>query len=334
MIYKTEIQKPSDKTYRLASKLINNDELVAFPTETVYGLGANALSDKAVKKIFIAKGRPQDNPLILHIGKKEDIKKYVKSINKIQQKLIDVFMPGPISIVFDKNEKVSDVACAGGNTVAIRMPENKVARDFINACNCPIVAPSANTSKRPSPTLAQHVYDDLNGKIPLIIDGGETTVGIESTVVKVEDDSVIILRPGKINKNMIESLTGFKVKDKVVAGKIVESPGMKYTHYKPHCDMIIVKNNMIDNINKLYDEYVKNNKKPIIFCITANKNSYSDKNIVCMGKDSTEASHNLFKLYREFEYNYDIIIAEYVNNGDMVDALFNRMSKSAGGKII
>lgn len=334
MIYNTEIKKPSKKVYNLASKYINDLELVAFPTETVYGLGANALSDDAVKKIFIAKGRPQDNPLILHVGKKEDIKKYVKCINTIQQKLIDEFMPGPISIVFEKNEKVSDIACAGGKTVAVRLPENKIAQDLINACNCPIVAPSANTSKRPSPTIAQHVYDDMKGKIPLIIDGGETSVGIESTVVKVEDDCIVILRPGKINKDMIEKQIGVKVVEKTVAGKIVEAPGMKYTHYKPNCDMIIVKTNKIETIINLYENYLTQNKKPVIFCINQNIKHYKNKKYVCLGKDSAEASHNLFKLYRKVENKYDVIIAEYVENGDMVEGLFNRMIKSAGGKII
>ena len=334
MKYKTQILKPNKNSYSLASKYISNNELVAFPTETVYGLGANALSDDAVKKIFIAKGRPQDNPLILHIGKKDDIKKYVKYINTIQQKLIDKFMPGPISIIFEKNDIVSNVACAGGSTVAIRLPENKVAQNFINACGCPIVAPSANTSKRPSPTLASHVFEDMQGKIPLIIDGGETTVGIESTVVKVEDDSVVILRPGKITKEMIEKEISVRALQKTIAGKIVEAPGMKYTHYKPNCDMIIVKTNKIPNINKIYDEYKSNGKNPIILCVNDNLKMYKNKNVRCIGKDSVEASHNLFKIYREIENNYDIIIAEYVDNGDMVEGLFNRMSKSAGGKII
>src|SRR5574344_2970468 len=224
MDFDTKIMLPNSETYSIASKLINSGEIVAFPTETVYGLGANALNDEAVKKIFIAKGRPQDNPLILHVGRKEDIKKYVKSISPLQQKLIDAFMPGPISIIFDKKENVSNVACAGGKTVAVRLPENQVARDFINSCGCPIVAPSANTSKRPSPTIAKYVFDDMNGKIPLIIDGGETPVGIESTVVKVEGEHLVILRPGKINKEMLEKATGAKVETKVEAGKIVEAP--------------------------------------------------------------------------------------------------------------
>lgn len=330
----TKVLKPSKKTYELANNLINSDELVAFPTETVYGLGANALSDTAVEKIFIAKGRPQDNPLILHIGKKEDIKKYVKEINPVQQKLVDAFMPGPISIIFEKADIVSNVATAGGHTVAIRLPENKVARDFINASGVPIVAPSANTSKRPSPTVAKYVFEDMNGKIPLIIDGGETRIGIESTVVKVEKDGIVILRPGKINKEMIESKTGEKVIEKIEMGKIVESPGMKYTHYKPKCDVVIVKTDMISNVNKIYEENLKNGLKSVIFCTGKNKKCYKNKNVVVFGKNSEEVSHNIFKLFREVENSYDVIICEYVSSGAMVDGLFNRISKSAGGKII
>ncbi len=281
---KTLILKPSKKTFNIAKKLITNGELVAFPTETVYGLGANALCDEAVKKIFVAKGRPQDNPLILHIGRKQDIKKYVKNISKTHKLLIKHFMPGPISIIFDKAENLSNVACAGGQTVAIRMPENKVAQKFINYCNLPICAPSANTSKRPSPTNANHVYDDLNGKIKLIIDGGETLVGIESTVVKVENNIIYILRAGKINKQMLEKATKLTVVDKIDSDKIPQSPGTKYTHYKPLCDMIMVKSDIVNNTIKLYDNLVASNKKPIIFCCAANLEAYGNRNIKVLGK--------------------------------------------------
>ena len=331
---KTLILKPSKKTFNLAKKLITNGELVAFPTETVYGLGANALCDEAVKKIFVAKGRPQDNPLILHIGRKQDIKKYVKNISKTHKLLIKHFMPGPISIIFDKAENLSNVACAGGQTVAIRMPENKVAQKFINYCNLPICAPSANTSKRPSPTNANHVYDDLNGKIKLIIDGGETLVGIESTVVKVENNIIYILRAGKINKQMLEKATKLTVVDKIDSDKIPQSPGTKYTHYKPLCDMIMVKSDIVNNTIKLYDNLVASNKKPIIFCCSANLEAYGHRNIKVLGKNSEDASHNLFNYLRLAENNFDCIIAEYFSNGDMVDGLFNRMIKASSGKIV
>ena len=331
---KTLILKPSKKTFNLAKKLITNGELVAFPTETVYGLGANALCDEAVKKIFVAKGRPQDNPLILHIGRKQDIKKYVKNISKTHKLLIKHFMPGPISIIFDKAENLSNVACAGGQTVAIRMPENKVAQKFINYCNLPICAPSANTSKRPSPTNANHVYDDLNGKIKLIIDGGETLVGIESTVVKVENNIIYILRAGKINKQMLEKATKLTVVDKIDSDKIPQSPGTKYTHYKPLCDMIMVKSDIVNNTIKLYDNLVASNKKPIIFCCAANLEAYGNRNIKVLGKNSEDASHNLFNYLRLAENNFDCIIAESFSTGDMVDGLFNRMIKASSGKIV
>ena len=330
---KTEILKPNIKTYKKAGKLIRSGEIVAFPTETVYGLGASALNEEAVKKIYIAKGRPQDNPLIVHLCRKKDIKKYVKNISKAQKILINKFMPGPISIIFDKNEKICDTVCAGGKTVAIRIPENKVARKFIKATKCPICAPSANTSKRPSPTLASHVYDDMNTKIPLIIDGGQTNIGIESTVVKVDNNMVYILRPGKISKEMIQQKCHLVAIDKIDTSKIPQSPGTKYTHYKPKCDMVIVKNDVVNNINNIYQKTIQNNKKPIIFCKAENEKYYKDKNHVVLGQNSEDASVNLFKYLRTYENN-DLIISEYFDNGNMVEALFNRMIKSASGNLI
>lgn len=330
---KTKILKPNRKTYKLAGKLIRNGDIVAFPTETVYGLGASALNENAVKKIYEAKGRPQDNPLIVHLSSKKDIKKYVKNISKTQKKLIKAFMPGPISIIFDKNEKICSVVCAGGNTVAIRIPENIVARKFIKYSKCPICAPSANTSKRPSPTIAKHVFDDMNNKIPLIIDGGQTNIGIESTVVRVDNDIVYILRPGKINAKMILQKCRLIAVDKMDTSKIPQSPGTKYTHYKPNCDMIIVKNDKINNINNLYNQTIKNHKKPIIFCKLENWVKFKNKNVVVLGKDSEQASANLFNYLRQYENN-DLIICEYFDNGEMVEALFNRMIKSASGNII
>lgn len=330
---KTDILKPSHKCYLQAAKLINDNQIVAFPTETVYGLGANALNDLAVKKIFEAKGRPQDNPLIVHLARKSDIKKYVLNISKAQKKLINKFMPGPISIIFDKNDKICSSVCAGGSTVAIRIPENIVARKFIKYTNFPICAPSANTSKRPSPTQAQHVYDDLYGKIPLIIDGGSTDIGIESTVVRVDNNIVYILRPGKISKEMISKKCNLVAVDKIDTTKIPQSPGTKYTHYKPNCDMVIVKTDVYNNICKLYENSIKQGKHPIIFCKNDNLGLYLGKNCISLGKDSTQASSNLFSYLRTYE-DHDLIICEYFDNGDMVEALFNRMIKSASGNIL
>ncbi len=330
---KTKIQKPNILSYIKAGKLIRLGEIVAFPTETVYGLGADATNKQAVKKIFIAKGRPQDNPLIVHLSKKSDIKKYVKCISKNQQKLINAFMPGPISIIFDKNDKICDEVTAFGSTVAIRIPENKVAKKFISFSRRPICAPSANTSKRPSPTIAGHVFDDMNTKIPLIIDGGATNIGIESTVVRVDSDYVYILRPGKINEKMILEKTGLIAMSKVDTTKIPQSPGTKYTHYKPKCDMIIVKTNITENINKIYEQKILEGKKVIIFCKKENKQNYPQKNVVVLGENSEDASRNLFTYLRTYETN-DLILCEYFDNGEMVEALFNRAIKSASGNII
>lgn len=330
---RTLIKKPSLLTYIYAGNLIKNGEIVAFPTETVYGLGADATNAEAVKKIFIAKGRPQDNPLIVHLAEKEDIKKYVTEITENQQKLIDAFMPGPISIIFEKNDVICDEVTAGGKTVAIRIPENEVARKFIYYSQRPICAPSANTSKRPSPTIAQHVYDDMNTKIPLIIDGGATDIGIESTVVRVNKNYVYILRPGKINAQMILEKTGLVAMSKMDTSKIPQSPGTKYTHYKPKCDMIIIKNDVTKNMNNIYRQKTKEGKNVVIFCKKENVNKYQNKNVVVLGENSEDASKNLFTYLREYENN-DLILCEYFDNGDMVDALFNRMIKSASGNII
>ena len=330
---RTLIKKPSLLTYIYAGNLIKNGEIVAFPTETVYGLGADATNAEAVKKIFIAKGRPQDNPLIVHLAEKEDIKKYVTEITENQQKLIDAFMPEPISIIFEKNDVICDEVTAGGKTVAIRIPENEVARKFIYYSQRPICAPSANTSKRPSPTIAQHVYDDMNTKIPLIIDGGATDIGIESTVVRVNKNYVYILRPGKINAQMILEKTGLVAMSKMDTSKIPQSPGTKYTHYKPKCDMIIIKNDVTKNMNNIYRQKTKEGKNVVIFCKKENVNKYQNKNVVVLGENSEDASKNLFTYLREYENN-DLILCEYFDNGDMVDALFNRMIKSASGNII
>lgn len=330
---RTLIKKPSLLTYIYAGNLIKNGEIVAFPTETVYGLGADATNAEAVKKIFIAKGRPQDNPLIVHLAEKEDIQKYVTEITENQQKLIDAFMPGPISIIFEKNDVICDEVTAGGKTVAIRIPENEVARKFIYYSQRPICAPSANTSKRPSPTIAQHVYDDMNTKIPLIIDGGATDIGIESTVVRVNKNYVYILRPGKINAQMILEKTGLVAMSKMDTSKIPQSPGTKYTHYKPKCEMIIIKNDVTKNMNDIYRQKTKEGKNVVIFCKKENVNKYQNKNVVVLGENSEDASKNLFTYLRKYENN-DLILCEYFDNGDMVDALFNRMIKSASGNII
>lgn len=236
---------PTPETYQLAKKLIENEELVAFPTETIYGLGANALSDVAVQKIFTVKGRPSDNPLIVHLGDKKRIDEYARVENAVQQKIIDTLMPGPLTLLLPKKEWISKFAC-GVPLVGIRIPSNHVARDFLQAVQLPIAAPSANISWKPSPTTAQMVYDNVGDQIPMIIDGGESEAGIESSVIRVVEKEtnwtsaaqgwferflIQILRPWFVTKEDLETLFDGQVEVVYTVKNPELSPGMRYKHY-------------------------------------------------------------------------------------------------------
>ena len=218
-----------------AGRILADGGLVAFPTETVYGLGANALNEQAVKNIYIAKGRPSDNPLIVHIAKKEDIVPLVQEVTPKAKALMDAFFPGPLTIILNKSNKINKTVSGGLDTVAIRMPENKVANALIAAAGVPIAAPSANTSGLPSPTRAKYVIDDMMGKIDGIMDGGDCKFGVESTVITLAGETPVLLRPGAITKEMIESVIGeITVAPAVLEGmkndEVAASPGMKYKH--------------------------------------------------------------------------------------------------------
>ena len=248
-----------------ASKIIKEGGVVVFPTETVYGLGANAFDEEAVKKIFIAKGRPQDNPLIVHISSLDDVSKIAESVPELFYKLAKEFMPGPITIILKKSKSIPDIVTAGGDTVGIRMPNNEIARELIKN-SFPLAAPSANKSKHISPTTAQHVYDDLKGEVPLILDGGECRYGIESTVLDLTTDIPTILRPGAITLEMLQEIIGdVSVNGQVI--KIAKSPGMKYTHYAPKCECIVA--TTPEKARDRYERVEKEGLKPVIrrsFC--------------------------------------------------------------------
>ena len=310
---KTRIIKPLNKSdLKKPAKFLRKGKLVAFPTETVYGLGANALDVDAVKKIFIAKGRPADNPLIVHIADKNDLKKLVRKIPEKAKILIEKFWPGPLTIVFEKKEIVSNIVTARQKTVAVRMPKNKIALDLIKMARVPIAAPSANTSTRPSPTKAEHVFDDLNGKIDIIVDGGKTDVGLESTVIDLTSKIPTILRPGKITKEEIEKLIG-KVFAKTKSGKNVKSPGMKYKHYSPKAKVILASKKEIKKISKKF----KDKKIGIIFC----------------GNSLEEYAKNIFSEFREMDkMGIEVILAEKVEEKGIGVAIMNRLKKAAGGK--
>ncbi|MDE6733497.1 MAG: threonylcarbamoyl-AMP synthase, partial [Oscillospiraceae bacterium] len=233
----TEVLKFSAESAKKAAEILKRGGLVAIPTETVYGLAANALDENAVRKIFKAKGRPQDNPLIVHISGIEMLPPLVKNIPEIAKRLAERFWAGPLTMIFPKSDKIPDVTSGGLDTVAVRMPESKAAREIIKKCGFPLAAPSANLSGKPSPTSAAHVFEDMNGKIPLIIAGGECLVGVESTVICFKDGKIHILRPGGITEKMLAEFGEVEV-DKAVtaqpkADERVLSPGMKYKHYSP-----------------------------------------------------------------------------------------------------
>lgn len=332
----TKVERLTRKFCGECVEIVRNGGLVSFPTETVYGLGADATNAAAVKKIFEVKGRPQDNPLIVHLADRKQIENYAVVSNDIERLIIKKCMPGPISLILHKRENISDVVTCGLSTVAIRIPINKTARKFIRATKLPICAPSANTSKRPSPTRAKDVFADMNGKIPAIIDGGSCKIGVESTVCKVENNMVYILRPGKFSARALTKILKVPVVDKLntAEAKVAESPGTKYTHYCPKCEMILIKNDVVKNINTLYDNFLSQGKKPIILCSKDTAKHLEGKQKVILGKTSEDACKNIFKTLRNVENDYDIILAEFIAKGDMQDALFNRMIKSASGRLV
>ena len=327
-----------------AANILKNDGLVAFPTETVYGLGANALKDDAIKKIYVAKGRPSDNPLIVHIADKNDIYPLVDSVPKNALILIEKFWPGALTIVLKKSSIIPKTTSGGLDTVAIRMPNNNIALALIKQCGFPLAAPSANTSTKPSPTLASHVYNDLNNKIDMIIDGGKCDFGIESTVVEVFEDSVNILRPGSITKEMLQSVVNNVTIDKAILNNnlniLAKSPGMKYKHYAPFGDIFIIDgniNNIISYILNCLEEDKKNNIKSIVIASDETIKNYSSFNTLNIGsrKDLHLIAKNLFNLLRECDTRniHKIYIESFLEEGVGL-AIMNRLKKAANYKII
>lgn len=332
---KTEIFVPTKENYEKCGRLIRAGELVAFPTETVYGLGANALNPEAVKKVYLAKGRPSDNPLIVHIASPDDIDKVARSVPDKARLVIEKFMPGSVTVVMPKRPEIPDCVTGGLDTVAVRMPLHPVALDFIRACGVPICAPSANTSTRPSPTLASHVYDDLGGKIAAILDGGACAVGVESTVIDFVGDTPRLLRAGGMPLEPLEEVIG-KIQREVKSDKPL-CPGMKYKHYAPTCDVTVVMpgEKQQQKIIDLYDKLVSEGKKTVILSLEGHIPAYGDRNIFNVGADSREYAHNLFLLLRECDkVGYDAAIAEGVTDQGYGLSVMNRVCKSAGGKII
>lgn len=327
-----------------AAKIINDGGTVVFPTETVYGIGADALNDEAVDKIFKAKGRPQDNPLIVHIARFDDLYDLALEVPDNVKILADKYWPGPMTMIINKKNILSDKITAGLKTAAIRLPENEIALALIRESKKPIAAPSANTSGKPSPTEVGHVIDDLMGKVDMIIDGGSTYIGLESTVVDMTTDIPMILRPGGITIEDIVKVLGqceydpaiIKNDDKIVP----KSPGQKYRHYSPKADVILYKGSLEDMARTIIHDYVQfelEGKKVGIMSTSQTEKYYVGKNTICAG-DRTNLltiSSNLFRDLRKFdELGMNIILAEAVDEQGLGKAIMNRLGKAAGKTIM
>lgn len=329
-IVKINPKKLEKKVIQNASKIIKRGGLVAFPTETVYGLGANAFDIAAVKKIFKAKKRPADNPLIVHISDKNMLYSSVLEIPPKALPLMKKFWPGPLTLVFKKTKKIPSVVTAGGKTVAIRMPSNPIALALIKESGVPIAAPSANKSTCPSPTEAKHVFEDFKNKIPLILDGGKTNIGVESTVLDLTTTRPVLLRKGKVTKENIEKVIGaIKVHTKEKSG-IVKSPGQKYRHYAPKATLVLSRRG-----GKFISKIIKKYKNKNVFVITflEDKRKYVDvKKTYMFGRrgDVAMAAKKFFSLLRRCDNEgADVIIVQSVIEKGVGAALMDRISRAA-----
>lgn len=323
------------------ANIIKKDGIIVFPTETVYGIAANAFSKEAVEKIYIAKGRPQDNPLIVHIADKSQLKDICIVENEIQQKLINAFMPGPFTLILKKKHVIPSIVSAGLDTIGVRMPSNKIANSFIKESGVPIAAPSANVSGKPSGTLVEDIKNELDGKVDAIIDGGISDIGLESTVVKVIDGIPEILRPGKITVDDIIRVVGkAKVNDKVFAKvektEAVESPGMKYKHYAPNTKCILV--DILDDDEKIkkINELASKEKACVIGFSEHKEKIKCDKFVPICNKDDLEQySKRIYTELRKVDlYDIDVVLIEGVSKEGLGLAIMNRLIRTCAYNII
>ena len=325
----TKICKIDDISLDYAKNLILNNELVAFPTETVYGLGAIATNDDAVLIIFNAKGRPQDNPLIVHVHSDYDVSTLVCEDKDYIKKLKDAFLPGPLTMVYKSKGKVSKLVSCGLDTVAIRVPSSKSAQAFLKAVNVPVTAPSANVSKHTSPVTAEHVFNDLNGKLELILDGGKCSGGIESTVIDVTGNEPVILRSGLVTYDMIKSVVGKCRYSKNTSTEKVKSPGVKYSHYLPKCETALFKRNEVEKAISLYNNAVETGKTPYFMADDGMCEFLKGYNLLKLGKTGEEIASNLYYKLLEGEKIADLIIAFDVVTGTDIDVgIMNRLEKA------
>ncbi len=321
---------------KVVGEIIRNGGLVLFPTETVYGLGANGLDENAVKKIYKAKGREQDNPLILHVSNFDMVSKIAKNISDIEYTLMKTFWPGPFTIILDRKEIVPDIVTAGLDTVGIRMPSGSIAKELISYAGIPIAAPSANVSGRPSGTNISDIFEELSDKVDYIVDGGECEVGLESTVVRVVDGIPNILRPGKISPEDIKKAVGVVKIDEHILKNIkndekVLSPGMKYRHYAPKADCILVYSENNEKMIKKIQEITSKYTNPLVIACNENAKYYDVKNKILYGskENLNEIAQNIFKDLRKVDsFKPDIVIIEGVKNDEIGLAIMNRLIRA------
>lgn len=333
----TEIKKPSDDVLFKAAELIKNGGVVAIPTETVYGLAANAYDSEACAKIFKAKGRPQDNPLIIHISSIDMLEKSVKYIPPLALRLADEFWSGPLTMIFLKKDIVPDTTSGGLDTVAVRMPDNKATLKLIELCGVPLAAPSANLSGSPSPTSAQHVYNDMQGKIPLIIDGGECRTGLESTVICFTDGGkgIKILRPGAVTAEMLSSFAAVETDKNVFAkpdeNEKVISPGVKYKHYSPKAEIIIVEADSDEDFVHFLNSMKADGAYGVVFGCECG----IEIPVLCYGVTAEEQAHNLFAALRKTdELGAERAYVRCPEKNGVGTAVYNRLLRAAAFRVI
>jgi len=346
LLLKVNPKKPDPKKIRSAAEIIQKGGLVAFPTETVYGVGADALNPIAVLALFKAKKRPLDNPPIVHVAYPAEVCRLVEEVPSKARILMEKFWPGPLTLIFKRSNIVPKVTVAGLETVAIRMPKHKVALELIKLSKCPIAAPSANLAGKPSPTTAQHVYEDLNGRIDAIIDGGATNIGVESTVVDLSVDPPMLLRPGGTPFEALTKVLGdmklhvFVQAEQELTLQEIRSPGMKHKHYAPKAEVILIEGNVpavINKVKELSESFRNKGQKVGILATDETHTSYEADVVKSLGSRSNLVSvaQNLFRLLREVDAeNVDVIIAEGVSSDGLGLAVMNRLRKASGYHII
>jgi L-threonylcarbamoyladenylate synthase len=347
VVLKVNPLKPRLEIIRVAARIIQNGGLVAFPTETVYGLGVDALNPKAVKNMFKAKKRPLDNPPIIHIADKNDVYMLAKRVPKKAEKLMKTLWPGPLTLVLERSKIVPDITVSGLDTVAIRMPKHKVALSLIWESKVPIAAPSANLAGRPSPTTAGHVLRDLDGRIDLILDGGPTRIGVESTVVDLTVDPPQVLRPGGTTyERLVKVLGDVQLHPAAIADKRIKvlqarSPGMKHRHYAPRAKLILVEGSSMDKIvervQELINEFADEGKKTGVLATEETVKRYKADVVRSLGsrKRLRTTAKGLFTCLREFDNDrVDIIVAEGLPLKGLGLAVMNRLRKASGYRIV